>query len=489
MKILFISSEVYPFAKTGGLADVVGTLPEALAKRGHRCSIILPFYKCVREGGFSPELFKKDLLIEVGRRKETFDLYSLRRGNVDVYFVEKDEYYKRDHLYGTPQGDYADNALRFGFFAKAVIAAIPRIGQQDILHCNDWQSALIPFYIRFFHKAAPEFNSLKTLFTIHNMAYQGLFGREVMASLNIPKKLFTPEVLEFYGRVNFMKSGIIYSDAVSTVSEGYGREILTQEFGCGLDGLLRTREKDIYGIVNGVDYSIWNPATDKFIAARYSEKALGGKRECKKDVLKEFGIKYNPDADRPLVGMITRLAEQKGIDLVAEGMDEMLKLGIDFVLLGFGDEKYNNIFRGLAERYKGRMGARIAFNNALAHKIEAGSDMFLIPSRYEPCGLNQMYSLKYATVPVVRAVGGLDDTVEDFDPSVKKGNGFKFKDATADALLAAVKRAVGIYKDKEQWNTLLHNGLSCDYSWAFSAEKYEDLYNKLLSRQACGLGI
>ncbi|MBU4311553.1 MAG: glycogen synthase GlgA [Candidatus Omnitrophica bacterium] len=466
MNVLFVSSEVFPFAKTGGLADVAGALPDALAKNGHTSSIILPFYKCVKDAGFSPELFKK---------LKGFNLYFLKHNGVSVYFVENDKYYNRDELYGTPQGDYPDNALRFGFFAKAVVASIPHIGDLDILHCNDWQSALIPLYIRLFHKKDAALNKLKIIFTIHNMAYQGLFGREFMARLSLPGKLFTPNGLEFWGRLNFMKAGIIYSDAITTVSKGYASEILTEEFGCGLDGLLRTREKDLHGIVNGVDYSVWNPATDKFIAKQYSGKNLEGKEECKKDVLKEFGIKY--DKDQPLIGMITRLAEQKGIDIVADAMKEMLALGADFVLLGFGDEKYNSIFRSLAKEHKGHVGAKIDFDNALAHKIEAGSDMFLMPSRYEPCGLNQLYSFKYATVPVVRAVGGLDDTVENFDPITKKGTGFKFKDANRESLLAAVKNAVTIFKDKTLWNALQQNCLSQDYSWSSSAKKYEEFYN------------
>lgn len=468
MNILFASSEVFPFAKTGGLADVIGALPEALNKRGHRCSVILPYYKCVKEKGFTPELFK---------REKEFNLYFLNSNNINIYFIEKDEYYDREHLYNTPQGDYPDNALRFGFFAKAIIASIPHIGTPDILHCNDWQTALAPLYIRLFHRDGPEFRNLKILFTIHNMAYQGLFGREFLTPLAIPKRLFKPDGIEFYGRINFMKAGLIYSDAISTVSEGYAREILTPEFGCGLHGLLKMREKDLYGIVNGVDYSVWNPATDKFIIETYSDKDLSGKVECKKDVLKEFGMRYYPE--RPLIGMITRLAEQKGIDLVAESMEELLKLKVDFILLGFGDERYNNIFKGLAEKYKGHVGVRIDFDNALAHKIEAGSDIFLMPSRYEPCGLNQLYSLKYATAPVVRAVGGLEDTVKHFNPSTKEGNGFKFKDASCEALLSAIKEAVEVFKDIELWNTLLENGLSCDYSWDSSAEKYEALYKKL----------
>ena len=468
MNILFVSSEVVPFAKTGGLADVMGALPEALAKRGHASSVILPLYRCVKKGGFAPELFKE---------LDGFNLRFLRHGNVNVYFVEKDEYYDRDQLYGTPQGDYPDNASRFGFFAKAVIESISHIGRQDILHCNDWQSVLIPLYIKLFHKEKPEFNKTKILFTIHNMAYQGLFGKEAMAELGLGEELFMPERLEFYGKLNFMKAGIIYSDAVTTVSEGYSREILTPEFGAGLDGLLKTREKDLYGIVNGVDYTVWNPATDKLIAAQFSEKNLKGKELCKKDILRECGIKYNPA--RPLVGMITRFAEQKGIDLVAQGMGNIIRMGADFVILGFGDEKYNSLFSKLTLKYKGHMAALIKFDNTLAHKIEAGSDMFLMPSRYEPCGLNQLYSLKYATVPVVRAVGGLEDTVENFDAAKKKGNGFKFMEAKCRELLKSLKKAVSVFRKKELWRSLLENCLACDYSWDSSAEKYEKLYDRL----------
>ena len=477
MNILLISPEVFPFAKTGGLADVAGALPEAINKNGHNASVILPFYQAVRKNGWTPELFKKNIPVRINNREELFNLYLLKHNNVKVYFIDKKEYYDREFLYGTPQSDYPDNAFRFSFFAKAIIASIPYVGKQDILHCNDWQSGLAPLYLKLFHSAEPLYKNVKIVFTIHNMAYQGLFQRDVMQYIDIPESLFTPEGLEFWGRLNFMKAGIIYSDAITTVSKGYSREILLPEFGCGLEGLLRTREKNLYGIVNGVDYSVWNPAVDKFIAKKYSEKDLSAKEACKKDLVKEFGMKY--DTKRPLVGMITRLAEQKGIDLVANSMKDIIKLGADFVLLGFGDEKYNNIFKDLAKKYKKNVGVKIAFDNVLSHKIEAGCDMFLMPSRYEPCGLNQLYSLKYATVPIVRAVGGLDDTIENFNPSTKKGNGFKFKDASIEALLGAIKDAAAIFKNKKLWNTLLQNCLSCDYSWDSSAEKYIKLYKNL----------
>jgi len=474
--MLLVSPEVFPFAKTGGLADVTGALPEALGKKGHNVSAILPNYQLVEKNGFKPEVFKKNLAVRINDREELFNLLILKHNGVNVYFIDKKEYYDREFLYGTPQGDYGDNAFRFAFFAKAVLASISHIGKQDIFHCNDWQSGLVPLYVRVNHKDEPLFKDTRILFTIHNMAYQGLFPMDVVPYLDIPWELFTPDGLEFWGKLNFMKAGILYSDAISTVSKGYSREILAPEFGCGLDGLLRTKEDALFGIVNGVDYSVWSPETDKFIAKKFNEKDLSGKAECKKDLAKAFGIKY--DAKRPLLAMITRLAEQKGIDLVVNIMKDIVKIG-DFVILGFGDEKYNAIFKDLAKKYKGNVGASIKFDNALSHKIEAGSDMFLMPSRYEPCGLNQMYSLKYATVPVVRAVGGLDDTIENFNPSTKKGNGFKFKDATNQAFLGAIKDAVKVFNDKKLWSALLKNCLACDFSWESSAEKYIKLYKGL----------
>ena len=476
MNILFISPEVFPFAKTGGLADVVGALPEAIAKKGHKASTIMPLYQLVKKNGFKPVMFKKNISLRINNREEFFNLLLLKHNGVDVYFIEKNEYYDREFLYGTPQGDYQDNAFRFGFYAMAILASIPYIGRQDVFHCNDWQSGLVPLYIKAHHKDDPLFNNVKVLFTIHNMAYQGLFIKDVVPYLDISWDLFNQAGVEFWDKLSFMKAGIVFSDAISTVSKGYSKEILISEFGCGLDGLLKSREKDLYGIVNGVDYSVWNPAVDQFIAKKFNEKDLKGKIECKKDLAKSFEIKYN--ANRPIIAMITRLAEQKGIDLVVNIMKDILK-DSDFVILGFGDEKYNNIFKDLAKKYKGKVGVSIKFDNALSHKMEAGADMFLMPSRYEPCGLNQMYSLKYATVPVVRAVGGLDDTIQNFNSSTKKGNGFKFKDATNEALLGAIKEAVAVFKSKKLWDELLKNCVACDFSWESSAEQYLKLYKNL----------
>jgi len=479
MHILFVSSEVVPFAKTGGLADVIGILPQALAKLNCKTSIILPFHRAVRKNGFKPSLLKTDVKIDIGKKTDTFNLYYIKHNAVNVYFVEKDEYFDRDYLYGTQHGDYPDNAIRYGFFAKAVLSSIPHLEKVDILHLNDWQSALTSLYLKLYYAKENAFKDIKTLFTIHNLAYQGLFEKEVMSSLSLPEELYNINALEFYGKVSFMKAGIIYSDAISTVSKGYAREILTPDFGCGLDGLLRTRKKDLYGILNGIDYSVWNPATDKFIYKNYDSKNMAPKLECKKALFKELGLKY--DESKPLIGVITRLAEQKGVDLIAHAMDDILSLGTDFVLLGTGDVKYNNLFKEIEKSYKDKVSINIIFDEVLAHKIEAASDFFLMPSRYEPCGLNQMYSLKYATVPIVRAVGGLDDTITEFNPQTGKGNGFRFSDASTQALVITLKKAMRIYKDKKLWNTLLKNCLACDFSWDSSAEQYNQLYNKLLS--------
>ena len=475
MKVLFASSEVVPFAKTGGLADVSGALPHALNSLGAKCSIIMPYYRLVSKNGFSPKLIKQKVKIRLGQEEEAFDLLLLKNKKTNIYFVENKKYFDREGLYGTSQGDYPDNYKRFAFFAKAILSVITDIGNTDILHCNDWQTALIPLYL----KKSPG-NKIKTLFTIHNMAYQGLFSPGVMPELGLPSELFTPENLEFYGKLNFMKSGIIFSDAINTVSERYSQEIQSKEFGCGLDGLLQTRKSSLYGITNGADYTVWNPLTDKHIVTNYDAKSIKKKEECKKDLLKHFGLNY--DQKKPVISMITRLAEQKGIDLVAENIKKILALGVYFVLLGTGDDKYNNLFQEIAKQNKNSTGIKIAFDNSLAHKIEAGSDMFLMPSRYEPCGLNQIYSLKYATVPIVSATGGLDDTIQDFNPSSLSGNGLKISPLSSENLYATIKKAVELYHDKKKWLALQKNGLHCDLSWEKSAKNYLKLYQKILGR-------
>lgn len=482
-KILFVSPEVVPFAKTGGLADVAGTLPLELKSLGCDVKVFLPYYRQTKKHDFDIKLLKKNLTAKLGASEIDFSLHHCKRQGVDFYFIEKDEYYDRDFLYGLSSGDYPDNAMRFGFFSSAVLSgAVALDFKPDIIHFNDWQTALIPFYIKYIPQDHKFFSKSKSLFTVHNLAYQGLFPKEVMPELGVGYEFFTPERLEFYGKFSFMKSAILYSDAISTVSRGYAKEILTEEFGCGLDGLLRTREDDLYGIINGVDYSEWNPANDKFIKTSYDEKSLQNKVLCKKDLLEQMNLK-GASQSAPLLGVVTRLAEQKGIDIVVNSAVQMIKLGCNLVVLGTGDEKYQQLLTALAKKHPKRIAVKIAFDNASAHKIEAGCDMFLMPSRYEPCGLNQMYSLKYGTIPVVRAVGGLDDTIIDYNRNPKDGNGFKFNEANTTDFMDALKRALVVYKNKKEWEKLLVKAMSFDFSWKHSAQEYLKIYNGISIRK------
>ena len=477
-KVLIVSSEAVPFAKTGGLADVTGSLHRELVSLGSDARVIMPLYKCVTDSGSEITGEATCIGLPLSDKEREFDLSANRTGRMTTYFIENKEYFARDGLYGTPRGDHPDNGLRFSFFSQAVLAAIKAIDfKPDIIHCNDWQSALVPFYLRFALADDEYYRGIKTLFTIHNMAYQGVFSKKIMRRIGIPKSFFNMNSLEFYGKLNFMKAGIIYSDAVSTVSHRYAEEIMTPEYGSGLDGLLRTRKRDICGIPNGADYSIWSPENDKFIKANYDAGTIEKKIECKKDLLEYTRLPLS--LGTPLLGCVTRLTDQKGMDLLAGIMDKVVKLGAGAVILGSGNRRYNELFAGLAGKYPRNVYVCNAFNDELAHKIEAGCDMFVMPSRYEPCGLNQMYSIKYGTIPIVRATGGLDDVIVDFDDDMENGNGFKFIPATGDALYGAVKRAVRLYEDKAAWGKLMTRAMSYDFSWVRSAGQYLKLYRRL----------
>ncbi len=487
LKVLIVSSEVAPFAKTGGLADVAGALPLALKSSGCNIKVFTPFYRETKNGNFNIEILEKNIKAELIGSNLVFSLYKCRKKGVDFYFVEGEKFFDRDFLYGTPSGDYPDNAIRFAFFANAVLSSAIKINfKPDIIHCNDWQTALIPFYLKYKLKNLRFFANTKTLFTVHNLAYQGLFARETMPKVGVDYEFFTMHALEFYGNFSFIKSGLLYSDAISTVSNGYAREILTKERGCGLEGLLSLRKNDIYGIVNGVDYSEWNPASDKFIKTNYDKKSLKNKRICKQDLLAQ--MKLSAPENAPLLGIISRLAHQKGIDIIADSMKDIVKMGCYLVILGRGDEKYQKLLFTLSKKYSKNLAVRIAFDNPLAHKIEAGCDMFLMPSRYEPCGLNQMYSLKYGTIPVVMATGGLDDTVIDYTQEPKNGNGFKFKEANRAGFLQTLKRAVFVYKNKKTWQKLMLRAMEFDFSWKHSAKEYIKLYNKINPHTRHGKG-
>jgi starch synthase len=482
LKILFASSEVAPFAKTGGLADVSASLPAAIASLGHQVRVIMPMYRSVMEGNFELRPLEKSSELSLkGRLLKDKVFYSEIGRNLLIYFIKRDEFFDRDMLYGTSKGDYPDNADRFIFFSKGILNLCKLTDfQPDVIHCNDWQTGLAPVYLKNLDKTDPFFLSARTVFTIHNLAYQGVFPEEYMAISELPPEFFSIKGLEYYGKINFMKGGILFSDIITTVSEKYAREIQTSEYGHGLDGVLRDRSNDVYGVLNGVDYTEWNPETDSHIAANYNATDLSGKRNCKEELIEI--LKLEGSVETPIIGMISRLADQKGFDILADGMDELMRMKLSLVLLGKGDEKYEKKFAELEKKYKGRLAVKIAFDNVLAHKIEAGSDMFLMPSRYEPCGLNQMYSLKYGTIPIVRATGGLEDTIKEFNPETEKGNGFKFAEYLPGAMIEEVKKASETYQNRDLWLRLMSNAMSEDFSWERSALKYIDIYNQALNR-------
>jgi len=483
MNILFASSEAVPFAKTGGLADVSGALCRTLARMGHEVSLILPKYRGAERRGIP--LIKTGVLLQVpiSQRVENAEVYQAEPApNFHAFFIRKDSYYDRDHLYGTPSGDFEDNAERFTFFSRSLLEAAVALNlKPDIIHCNDWQTGLSPVYLKTLYREVPSLKQVGSVFTVHNMAYQGLFRHYDMDLTNLGWELFTPRALEFYGKINFLKGGIVFADAVTTVSRKYMEEIQTPEFGYGLEGMLRERRDDLYGILNGAEYEEWSPSKDFFIKQRYDPSNLQGKRVCKADLQREYGLTIKEDI--PLLGIISRLADQKGFDLIAAIMEEMMALGLQFVLLGTGEEKYHLIFEKIGKKYPNQAGIRIAYDNALAHRIEAGSDMFLMPSRYEPCGLNQIYSLKYGTVPIVRATGGLDDTIQEFNLLTGEGNGFKFGDYSASCLLETIRRALQVYRQREVWQKLMIRGMSADFSWEQSAKVYLKVYQDTLTKK------
>jgi starch synthase len=483
LKILFVSPEVVPFAKTGGLADVAGSLPKALKALGCDVRLVMPLYQSVRQGKFPIKKVMEDLPILLGGRKITADIYEGElEQDLPVYFIERDEYYDRLNLYGSAKGDYFDNDSRFSFLARGTLKAAQTLGfRPDILHCHDWQTGLIPACLHFERQSESFYRDTATVFTIHNMAYQGSFPKAIIELAGLPEECFSPEGLEFWGRANLLKAGIVYSQIINTVSRKYSQEIQTAEYGNGLEGILSYRKGDLFGILNGVDYELWNPETDSYLAAPYTSGDLSGKKLCKKDLLN----RYNLPEDRleyPLLGVISRLADQKGFDLLAGVMDRLLSQEVSLVVLGTGEEKYHRLFTELAERHPKKLGIRLTFDNALAHQIEAGSDMFLMPSLYEPCGLNQIYSLKYGTIPVVRATGGLDDTITPFEAKTGEGTGFKFSLYQPEAFWAILEEALEVFQNQTQWNRLIKNAMAMDFSWEVSAKEYSKLYQMARDR-------
>jgi len=484
IKVAFIASEAVPFAKTGGLADVAGALPRFLGARGAEVRVFLPLYGSTRARASELSLVKKADFSLPGWRgaHDRFCLWESQRDNFRVQLIEQEGYFDRPGLYGTSGGDFQDNGERFGFFCLAVLEAMKRDSfRPDIVHAHDWQSAPALAYLRHRYAQDEHYKSTRSVFTIHNLAYQGLFDGDILERIGLPAGLFHHQEMEFYGRLNFLKAGILYSSAVTTVSPTYSREIQTPEFGCGLDGLLRHRSHVLSGILNGVDYSEWNPAEDGRLAARYTPDDLRGKARCRTDLLRTFGL---PSGGRPVpvVGLVTRLAGQKGLDILAESLEDLFREKLRLVILGQGEPALEERLAAARDKHPAAFGLHIGFDETVAHKIYAGSDLFLIPSRYEPCGLTQMYSLKYGTPPVVRATGGLEDTVQEFDPAASRGNGFKFQEATSDSLLQAVRRALGVMKKADLRLSLIRNAMACDFSWDRSAGEYLDLYRRILAQ-------
>jgi starch synthase len=476
MHVAFAASECVPYSKTGGLADVVGVLPRALVAAGHQVTVYLPRYRQTKL--VNAQTVVRSITVPFDDRYRFCSVVDGGTHNgVRFYFVEYPPYFDRDSLYGTPAGDFPDNAERFALFCRAVLEASKILGVPQVFHCHDWQTALIPVLLRTQYAEDPAFREAATVFTIHNLGYQGVFSPDTLPLLTLPWDLFTILKLEFFGNVNFLKGALVYADFVTTVSRKYSQEIQTAEFGFGLEGVLRDRASIMTGILNGVDYEEWSPQTDKFVAAKYSHEDLSGKMKCKQDLLGVFGV-IDADLSLPIIGIVSRFAAQKGFDLIAQIMDRLALEEMILIVLGSGDRLYEEMFVRLNKLFPQKIAVRIAYDNALAHKIEAGSDMFLIPSRYEPSGLNQMYSLKYGTVPIVRATGGLDDTIEQWDPRTGKGTGFKFSEYSGEELLLTIKHSLQAFHDKTSWQVLMRNGMSKDFSWSMSAKEYIRVYER-----------
>jgi starch synthase len=482
MHIAFVASECVPFSKTGGLADVVGALPRALAGLGHQVSVYLPRYRQTKL--VDPQTVVRSITVPFDDKYRFCSVVTAgSSAGVRFYFVDYPPYFDREALYGTSAGDYPDNAERFALFSRAVLEASKVLGVPNVFHCHDWQSALLPIMLRTLYKEDPAFREVATTFTIHNMGYQGLFPPDILPLLMLPWDLLTISKMEFFGQVNFLKGALVFADFITTVSKKYSLEIQTTEYGFGLEGVLRSRAGTVTGILNGVDYDEWSPQTDKFAAAKYSPQDLSGKAACKQDLLKAFGV-VGADPKVPVIGIVSRFAAQKGFDLIAQIMDRLAREEMIVVALGAGDKTYEEMFQRLNKQFPNKIAVKVAYDNAIAHKIEAGADMFLMPSRYEPCGLNQIYSLKYGTVPIVRATGGLDDTIEPWDARTGKGTGFKFTDYTGEALLTTVRQALLAYRDQSSWQTLMRNGMGRDFSWGASAREYGKIYDRVRQMRA-----
>ena len=473
LKILFVSTEVSPYAKSGGLGDVAGSLPKALRTRGVDVRVVFPRYKTVREDLMPNLEYIDGYTVNLSWRRQSASIYTFT-SDVPMYMIQNDYYFGRDGFYG-----YSDDYERFAFFSKAVVEFLIKIDfQPDIIHFNDWQTGLIPVYLRDLYGGFLYFQRMKTLFTIHNLQYQGGFGRDILWAIDLNDGYFTSSKLEFYDKVSYLKAGLVYSDAISTVSESYVKEIINGQYSFGMDGILRERGDRVFGITNGIDvgYKEDDPATDPEIFVNYTSESLDKKKENKRQLQAELNL---PQIDVPMIAIISRLVDQKGFDLVAVSMSELMSMDIQIVVLGTGDGRYEHLFKHNAWHNPDKLSANTFFEDKFAKRIYASADMFLMPSLFEPCGLGQMFAMRYGTVPIVRRTGGLIDTVSHFNEQTGAGTGFMFDDYVASGMMWAVKEAIRVYYDKNNWGKVMKNCMACDFSWDKSAKKYITLYNKL----------
>ncbi len=479
MKLAYISSEITPYASTGGLAEVAGSLPRVLRAAGHEVVCFMPCYRRVMEGPHRLESLDIRISVPVGMRSYTADVARIQEGGVTTYFIRRDEFFDRSQLYNLPDRDYEDNFERFVFFQKAVVALLDRLEiEVDIVHCNDWQTGLMPYFLEHGVHGRRRGRREKVVFTLHNIAYQGLFPDSDYALTNLPFSAFSVDTFEYYGKIGCLKAGITGSDAVTTVSPTYAREILTPEGGFGLDGVLLGIQKPLSGILNGIDTDAWNPATDANIAATYDSRNLDGKRLCRERLVARMNLRVN--SDTLILAMVSRLIEEKGIGLLAEIMPEVMKRNMAFVLLGSGQKAYESLVLQWVDKWPGRVGVRLEYNAPLAHEIQAGADMMLLPSKTEPCGLTQFCSQRYGTLPVVHAVGGLRDSVLDPSESARP-TGIKFAQYTSSAFLAGIDRGAQLLRTKEHRAAIISEMMNLDVSWQKPARQYEQLYGTLLS--------
>lgn len=482
MRIVYAASEINPFASTGGLADVAGALPRALRHEpGVEVWRVMPLYHLVAERGFHPRDTGVRIEVPVGFRTYTAEIWVADEPAPTTYFIRRDEFFDRSHLYGAPEKDYDDNFERFVFFQKAVVALMDALElKADVVHCNDWQTGLLPLFLRHGVRGMGRAARERTVFTIHNLAFQGIFPGSAYSLTNLPFLYFHVDGFEFYGNVSCIKAGITSADCVTTVSRNYAREIQTEAFGCGLHGLLARLGNKLVGIQNGVDYAEWNPSTDPQIATRYDADTLEGKQACRMNMGRLLGVPIKPE--RPVVGMITRLTDQKGLDLMAEAMPEIMKRDVALIILGLGMQKYHDLFRQWAQKWPDRFAIKLDFDLPLARRIIAGSDLTLMPSKFEPSGLNQLYGMRYGTIPVVAAVGGLDDTVEQVSPDGSQGTGFKFQGYKPAALLASLDQALDMFRKTDLWRKLMVRAMQQDFSWGKSAQEYLRVYNEIMAK-------